>query len=479
MRNRGRSLAAAMVRCTASLCTYVGIAVMACGTATAQEIEGSQPALSRPNLLSQRWQEDWSALADPTSRTEPLDALKYIPLSDDGSAYLSFGANARERVEYLDAALFGVAERKSNTYLLDRLEVNAELRVDGWQAFVQLEDEQAPGKISVGPADADMFDLEQAFISHVANIGDGVLKVRVGRQEMAFDLERFVSTRDGPNVRQAFDALWGDYELGDWRVISFASHPTQYRDNAAFDDYSARNLILDGFRIERRGIGPGNLAVYYLRYQNDTAHFAGATGREGLNAVDIHYNASIGGASLDGEVMGQQGTIAGRPVLAWAFGGKLGYAFAGLTWKPSPYLQIDAASGNMSKNGTFGTFNPLFPNGSYFSLASLTSYANLIHVKPAIIAEPTKTLTLQAALGLQWRETTNDAVYTIPTQAVPNTAGHGHLWSAAYLQLIASQRINEHVTVSLETTRYQVGATIREAGGHDAIYAMVQAAIAW
>jgi hypothetical protein len=442
-------------------------------------MQAQQPAPTRPALLSQRWQEDWSVLADPALRTEPFDALKYIPLSDDGTAYLSFGANVRERVESLDAALFGVAQHKSNTYLLDRLEVDADLHVDGWQAFVQLQDDRAPGKISIGPADADMFDLEQAFIAHVGDLGDGVLKLRVGRQEFGFDLERFVSTRDGPNVRQAFDALWGDYEIGDWRIISFASHPTQYLNVAAFDDYLDRDLVLDGFRVERRGVGPGDLAVYYLRYQNNAAHFAGASGREERNAVDIHYTASLGGVSVDSEAMGQQGTIAGRPLLAWAFGGRVGYTFADAMWKPHPYLQFDAGSGNTSKNGTFGTFNPLFPNGTYFPLAGLTSYANLIHFKPAVIVTPTRNLTLQAAVGLQWRETTNDAVYAIPTQAVPNTAGRGHPWTAAYAQLSASQRINAHVTVSAEATRYQVGATIREAGGHDATYAMLQVSLAW
>jgi hypothetical protein len=39
-----------------------------------------------------RWQEDWSALSDPALHTQPLDELKYIPLSEDSSTrYLSFG----------------------------------------------------------------------------------------------------------------------------------------------------------------------------------------------------------------------------------------------------------------------------------------------------------------------------------------------------------------------------------------------------
>ncbi len=47
---------------------------------------------------------------------------------------------------------------------------------------------------------------------------------------MNFDFQRFVSDRDGPNVRQSFDAAWGDYENGPWKFITFYSHPVQIPD---------------------------------------------------------------------------------------------------------------------------------------------------------------------------------------------------------------------------------------------------------
>jgi hypothetical protein len=437
-------------------------------------------APARPAILPERWGEDWSVLADPALRTEPFDALKYIPLSAaDSQIYFSLGANIRERTEGLNAPLFGASGQKGNVYLLDRVQVHGDFRWDGWQVFVQLEDAEAPGKFNPSPADADRLDLEQAFIAHVGAVGDGVLKVRIGRQEFGFDQQRFVSMRDGPNVRQAYDAVWADYEISDWRIISFASHPTQYRNGAAFDDYSGHNLVLDGFRVERRALGPGNLAVYYLRYQRDEARFTEAAGNEQRNAMDIHYSGVAGPVDFDLEAMGQQGEIGDRSLLAWAVGARSGYTFAAAPWEPHLSLQFDAASGNTSRNGTFGTFNPLFPNGSYFTLASLTGYANLIHVKPIFSLAPSKTLTLQAAVGLQWRETTWDSIYAFPVQPVPNTAGRGDLWSAAYFQLDAVKKVTANVTLSAEYVHYQVGATIQSAGGHNADYANVQVSLAW
>jgi hypothetical protein len=460
----------------------IGLVLLLLADAAAAQTQGTSSDGSdtpqRPVIQDQRWEENWSVLADPALQTEPLDALKYIPLSPDGQVWLSLGANARERMESFSNPNYGTPGQKSNTYLLDRTEVDADLRIYGWQAFVQLQDDRAPGKSPLTPADADELDLEEAFLAHVGQVGDGVLKVRVGRQEFAFDQQRFVSDRDGPNVRQAYDAVWVDYEISKWRIITFASDPVQYRNTALFDDYSGRSLQLDGFRVERRDVGPGNLAIYYLRYKRDDAQFIGASGTEHRNAFDAHYAGQDGPVDFDIEAMIQQGSVGNRPVLAWAFGERSGYRLDA-PWSPELALQIDAASGNTSSHGTFGTFNPLFLNASYFSLANVTTYVNLIHVKPMISAVPAKGWMLEAALGFQWRETTNDAVYTVPMQPVANTAGHGSLWTGTYLQLDVSKQINANVSVSAEFVQFEAGDSIRAAGGHNVTYGEVQVSLAW
>ena len=68
--------------------------------AQAQENDGTGTTVpSRPEILANRWQEDWSVLADPRVPREPFDGLKYIPLSlYDPKTYLSLGADFRERL---------------------------------------------------------------------------------------------------------------------------------------------------------------------------------------------------------------------------------------------------------------------------------------------------------------------------------------------------------------------------------------------
>ena len=47
-----------------------------------------------------RAEEDWSYLRDPARETDLFDPVKFIPLDVDGWAYLTLGADVRERYEY-------------------------------------------------------------------------------------------------------------------------------------------------------------------------------------------------------------------------------------------------------------------------------------------------------------------------------------------------------------------------------------------
>src|SRR5437899_8371006 len=179
-------------------------------TAAAQDDEAQRPKMN----LFNRWQEDWSALADPRARTEPLDSLKYIPLPfDDPKSYVSLGLTVRERFELNDAPWFGIAGNKSDSYLLDRLQWHVDVRPNAhWQIFVEFEDVRAPAKDVITPVDENPLDLRLAFIAYVDSFWGGTLKARLGRQEMAFDLQRGVSVRERPNVAQTDQHAWLDWE---------------------------------------------------------------------------------------------------------------------------------------------------------------------------------------------------------------------------------------------------------------------------
>jgi hypothetical protein len=212
-------------------------------TARADDLSSQTSTPQRPAIMFNRWQEDWSVLADPRVPREPFDEFKYIPLSDtDRYTYLSFGADTRERFESNNAANFGTGPNRSQNYVISRNEFDADLRIaNQFQAFVQFQADYAPWKTMLTPVDVNRLDLEQAFVVLTEPVGDGTLKLRAGRQQFGFDLQRFVSVRDGPNVRQSYDAAWADYENGPWRFITFYSLPVQVQDVTIFDDWRGRS----------------------------------------------------------------------------------------------------------------------------------------------------------------------------------------------------------------------------------------------
>lgn len=63
----------------------------------------------------------------------------------------------------------------------------------------------APDRVS--PPDVDLLDVQQLFVEVAVPLRGVSLVARVGRQEMPLGSTRWVSTRDGTNVRQSFDLL--------------------------------------------------------------------------------------------------------------------------------------------------------------------------------------------------------------------------------------------------------------------------------
>ncbi|MHA6203442.1 alginate export family protein [Dyella soli] len=429
-----------------------------------------------------RWQEDWSALADPSLRNRPGDSLKYIPLAaGDPSSYLSLGLNLRERVEYNDAVGFGVAGSRSDSYLIQRLQVHADLHLGThWQLFTQLEDARDYGKRVTTSADRNPVDLRLAFVAYNTNVGDNTFKFRLGRQEFAFDLQRFVSLRDGPNVRQAYDAIWAGWETRDWHVIGFVSQPVQYRFNDDFDDYSNRHLRFNMLRAEHLVFGTQELSTYYALYARDNARYFDASGRELRHVFDARYAGAARGFDWDLETMIQRGSVGASDIRAWAVGTRAGYTLATTSWQPRLGLQVDAASGDRhAADHVLGTFNPLFPNGYYLTLAGYTGYVNFIHLKPSITVKPIRPLTLTAAFALQWRETTADAVYTQPNIPVPGTVGRPGRRTGSYGQLRGDYAFNANLAAAVEMVHFEVGDALRRAGAHDSDYLGLELKYQW
>ena len=256
------------------------------------QVAGPRPESPPPWI---RYNEDYSFLADPSQRTDPFDFLKYISLGDAG--YLSFGGEARERFESYTNETFNssssaFAEHKDdNSYFLQRYLFHADYHPNDWlRVFGQLQSSLECGRYNPRVTDRDAIDLHQMFVDLKAGIGhEGVLTLRVGRQEMSFGAERLVGVREGPNDRRAFDAVRLSYKQHGLSLDTFISSPVEV-DPGQFDDQNVRGVLFWGaYATVPCPRLPGlKLDFYYFGLSKPSGLFTVATVPNMLPATPIY-----------------------------------------------------------------------------------------------------------------------------------------------------------------------------------------------
>lgn len=208
-----------------SLCQY---------TYAANPLEESRPG--RPG--APRWVEDYRFLDDPAKASDPFDGLRYHRLSE--SAWLQLGAEARYRADALDQPFFGLRGLKDDSYLLQRLQAHADLHLfdDRLRTFLQVENTRAFGKDLYSPNDEGRNEIRQAFIDFNHDFAAGRYTTRVGRQEMAYGDQVFVTYRDAPNLRLSFDGVRASLNLKrGYKLDAFAVRPLKTGEDS-WDDGS-------------------------------------------------------------------------------------------------------------------------------------------------------------------------------------------------------------------------------------------------
>lgn len=110
-------------------------------------------------------------------------------------------------------------------------------------------------------------------------------------------------------------------------------------------------------------------------------------------------------------------------------------------------------------------------------MSGYTGYSNFIHLKPSLALAPATGMKLVAAIGMLWRQTTQDAVYVQPDIPIPGTAGRPGRRTGSYAQLQFNWIAARNLTFGLEADRYFIAQAVRRAGGHDSSY--VGADVRW
>ena len=427
-----------------------------------------QPQTSSPSYPQMTYGEDNRFLANPALRTEPLDVLKYIPLSaTDTNSYLSFGAFIRERVEYFSNPDWGSGPPGS-AYLMQRYLIHADLHLgERVRVFTELGSSLEDGRTG-GPRpglDEDKFDLHQAFVD--VGLWHGTsssLTLRAGRQEMAFGSGTLISTRDGRNIRVSFDGFRLTVLEKEWTIDAFAVRQTKNKPGI-FDDEPNSDLGLWGLYA----VGPlkflpgGHIDLYYLGNENRQATYdAEGTGYELRHTIGTRVWGSTEHWDYNEEAIFQFGHFRSKDIRAWAISTEAGYRLDSIPLGPRFGLRAVAFSGNQNPgDDTLGTFNSLNEKGPYFSYAEWFARRNLIAVQPSVQLNFTKNLSFTPNTAFFWRESTRDGLYSpsnlIVTGQKSNASYIGNQ-TGAQLQW----KLNRHVTFMMDYEHFFPGEFLKQ-----------------
>lgn len=426
----------------------------------------------------ERWDEDYSYLKNPASRSDFFDPLKYVPLDKSGDSYLTFAGQARERYDYFQNTQFGAGPQSHAGFELTRLLLSADAHFGpNFRAFLQLDSSLKYDRAG-GPRTGDVkdFDFQQAFADILLplNNADSVV-IRVGRQELIYGAQRLISPNDWANVRTAFDGAKASFSFPNDTLDLFLVRPVQIQKEGlnGEDDRTAFAGIYNVLALPRLIPSAHSKLDLYLLALSKRGSSDQSPGSD-TYTLGLRFHANPAPWDFDIEPDWQFGRTDTGGISAWSVASEAGYTFSRSPFTPRASLGLDLASG--SANGKH-RFNELFPP-QYLFLGHMyvLGRENLIDLHAGLEVDVTRNITLNIDQHFFWRQNVHDAIYNL-TGGVVRASGASH---AAYigneLDAVFNWQIQRHVSAYLGYAHFFTGPFIQNTGAHadiDFIYTAV------
>lgn len=411
-----------------------------------------------------RWNEDYAYLADKPER-DWYDQIKYTSLSESREdMYVSFGGSVRQRLNVYDNDRFGLQGAPDGHLFLNRVLLHTDLHVtDHFRAFVELGAHQSDGDdLRPSPFDEDSGDVTQAFIDLTWDES----QLRLGRQEFTIGSGRLVSVRNGPNVRRAFDGARFDTIIQNVDLRLFGLSEVEV-DEDGFDNDTNEDETLWGVN-STWDFDVTKADIYYLGLYRGGAGYTQGTANETRHSVGTRIFGKREAWDWNYEFIYQFGEFGHADISAWTAASITGYTFKDTTWSPRIALSANIASGDDNPNdGDLNTFNPLFPNLTYFEEASILAPQNFFSIEPEVTIHPTDKLSLSADWDFFWRLEQNDAVYVRGLNPLPGTAAVEGNFVAHVPSISIDYALNRHVRFDISYSHFFAQEVIENAGGDD------------
>lgn len=420
-----------------------------------------------PTLTSERYNENWTYLANPASRTSHwTEPFKYIPLGDDRSTYLVTGMEARSRYEGYANVNWGSAP--SDSYIWHRFMPYVDLHADSVRFFAQPIVSAISGvDRPTRPVDTTGTDMLQAFGEVRLDVADRTsLSLSAGRKLVSLGAGRFIDTRYGVNIPQAFEGadatLTGQFR----QVTALYYRPVDNRPDD-FDDRSSRQKAVWGVYATQwlNATHANGVDAFYLGLRDNAAVYDQGTGKEVVHTFGSRVFGDTGSWHWNIEGALQGGQFAGYRRTGWGVGGEVGYRFLDAPMKPDASFTAEVISGDDNpRDQQLGTFNPLFPRGKYFGALSPIGPRNLIRAQPSVTIEPYKDVVVTLTGAAYWRQSLADGVYGVAGNVVRSGKDSTARFIGTQLELAVAWQVTPEVNLTASLSAFEAGSFIRETG---------------
>ncbi|MFC0685017.1 alginate export family protein [Novosphingobium clariflavum] len=456
-------------------------ATLCCASVTAHAEETKAPAypvsangdgaVSNGYSIS-RWAEDWRVMASKARRDDPLDRLKFLPLTGDDSVYLTLSGELRLRMNQTTNP--NLREGEAQRQDISRVVAGADLHVGPHLRFYGELAHGGLGGENLGKPSSNFRNglaAQQYFAEVSEEVGGLDVGIRYGRQEFVDGPNLLTSQRDNNTMHYTLNGVRAWVRGKAVRADVFDFRPTAYGEDGLRDDKSDPERrfsgVTLGYAVPPRFLGGSKLFVdpFLWRRQNGVGAWGGRVGPATRYYGGVHVYGDAGPVNLDWTVNHQWGSFIDQRIDAWqvllAQSLRLGADKAA----PRVGLSADYASGG----GGYGdgklrdAYSP-FGNNVYFSYQLYLTPTNLRSLAPTFSFSPLKAVKVSAEYRFAWRDSVTDAVYRANGQAFAGTQNGRARKIAELARLQAVWTISPRVTFTGRYEHLQAGPALTSAG---------------
>ena len=417
-----------------------------------------------------RWEEDCRSLRGQT--LTGLDDLRFIPLNETASVWLTLGGEYRLKTETLDPADFGIRPTdRSYTATGQRFLLHADLRTEsGFRTFVQLSAASDAGRKPIErPFDRSRTDVAQAFVDIPLPVLTSTV-LRIGRQEIDSAGNRLISLREAANLRLAFDMAHLETNIDGISVVAFYGRPVLNRIGSFDDRGNPAETFLGGWISAPIPKTPSTVSLFYFSRDRKSAIYEQGTAADKRRTLGLRYFGNDPTWDYAIQAAYQYGDFGTAQIAASGIAGDVGW-HPRVWGSPRIALSFGVASGDKRPNDkTLGTFDVLYPNLGYFTDAPVYYPGNTADTQPNVTLTLTPHLSVRTGSDFVFRVSKRDAVYAPPGIPLIRGDGTGPAFVAALTYLRADWTINPHVQLSVSGVHSSTGSLVERSGGHDFNY---------